>query len=86
MKIRIFVKNRARCLVEGSLCVSVLQSWIVEAAQLFDSVIIDNELSTNDLPAVQQTALFNKLEERNKIFLEEVRSNVIEAALNELGQ
>ena len=63
----------------------VLQSWIVEAAQLFDSVIIDNELSTNDLPAVQQSALFNELDERNRVFLEEVRSNVIEVALNELG-
>ena len=64
----------------------VLQSWIVEAAELFDSVIIENKLSTNDLPAVQQTALFNELDERNRAFLEEVKSNVIDAALNELGQ
>ena len=45
----------------------VLQSWIVKAAELFDSVIIENKLSTNDLPAVQQTALFNELDERNKV-------------------
>ena len=64
----------------------VLQSWIVQAAELFDSVIIDNELTTADLPAVQQSTLFNEIEEKNQAFIEKVKSNVIDAALKELSQ
>ena len=36
----------------------VLQSWIVQAADIFDSIIIDNELRTTDLPTVQQSEIF----------------------------
>ena len=63
----------------------VLQSWIVQAAELFDSVIIDNELTTADLPAVQQSILFNQINEKNQAFLKDVKSKVIDAALKELG-
>ena len=64
----------------------VLQSWIVQAAELFDSVIIDNELSITDLPAVQQSALFNEIDENNQAFIKEAKSNVIDAALKDLGE
>jgi hypothetical protein len=64
----------------------VLQSWIVQAAEIFDSVIIDNELTTVDLPAVQQSILFNEINEKNQSFLRDVKSKVIDAALKELGQ
>jgi hypothetical protein len=63
----------------------VLQSWIVQAAELFDSFIINNELTIEDLPAVQQSSLFNEIEEMNKIFMEKIKSNVIDASLKELG-
>ena len=64
----------------------VLQSWIVQAAELFDSVIIDNELTVTDLPAVQQSALFNKIDESNQEFMKKAKSTVIDAALKELGE
>ena len=63
----------------------VLQSWIVEAAELFDSVIIHDELTITDLPAVQQSTLYNEINEKNKKFITKTRSNVIDAALEELG-
>ena len=63
----------------------ILQSWIVEAAELFDSIIIDDELTISDLPAVQQSALFNEINARNELFLTKVRSKVIDAALREMG-
>ena len=64
----------------------VLQSWIVQAAELFDSVIVDNQLTISDLPAVQQSVLFNEIDEKNKAFLDKVKSNVIDAAFKELGE
>ena len=64
----------------------VLQSWIVQAAELFDSIIIDNALTTSDLPAVQQCELFKEINEKNITFLEKVKSNIVDAALKELGQ
>ena len=64
----------------------ILQSWIVQAAELFDSVIIDNELTTADLPAVQQSALYNEINERNETFMTKIRSNFIDAALRDMGQ
>ena len=64
----------------------VLQSWIVQAAELFDSVIIDNELTISDLPAVQQSELFKEINDKNSEFLDRVKPNVIDASLKELGQ
>ena len=57
----------------------------MQASELFDSVIIDNELTTLDLPAVQQSILFYKINERNDALLHDVKSKVIDAALKELG-
>ena len=53
---------------------------------MFDSVIIDNEMTTADLPAVQQSSLYNKINERNETFMQKIRSNVIDAALRDMGQ
>lgn len=35
---------------------------------------------------MQQTALFNELNDRNKTFIEKVKYNIIDATLNELGK
>ena len=63
-----------------------MQSWIVQAAELFNSIIIDNELTTSDLKAVQQSELFKEINNKNSEFLERDKSNVIDASLKELGQ
>ena len=63
----------------------ILQSWIVQAAELFDSIIIDDKLTTTDLPAVQQSSLCNEINERNEAFIKKVRSNVIDDAMRDMG-
>ena len=55
----------------------VLSQWIVTAGELFDSVIIENEIPITDMPPGCQTALDNcmegvvveKWETMNKTFL-----------------
>ena len=63
----------------------VLQSWIIQAFELFYSVIIDNELTTSDLPVVQQSILFNEINAKNHAFLRDVKSKVIDVAHKNLG-
>ena len=64
----------------------VLQTYIVQAADLFPSVILDNELTTSDLPSVQQSELFKDVNDRNTSFLGKMKENIIDAALKELGE
>lgn len=64
----------------------VIQSWIVAAGDLFDKIIIDDEIPVTDLPAVQQSALFQSQEERCVEFRREARKKIIAAALLELGE
>jgi hypothetical protein len=63
----------------------VIQSWIVAAGDLFDSVIIHVELSISELPAVQQSTLFTEIDEKTMEHQRTTKSNIIDAALKELG-
>ena len=66
----------------------VLSSWIqvVLAGNLFDSVIVKDELAISDMPSVQLSALFGNNEDAVKDHLESIKSNLIEAIIEEIGE
>ena len=64
----------------------VVDSWIITAGELFDSVIIDDEIPISDMPPVQLTALFADIEESKDSYKTGIKSNIIDAALKELSE
>lgn len=64
----------------------VVDSWIITAGELFDSVIIDDEIPISDMPPVQLTALFADIEESKDSYKTTIKSNIIDAALKELSE
>ena len=64
----------------------VIDSWIVNAADLFDSVIIRDEILISNLPPVQLASLFLDIETTNITYQENNKSNIIDAAMKELGE
>lgn len=64
----------------------ILATWIVVAGNLFDSVIVRNELAITDMPSVQLSTLFGNDEEQVKEYLGEVKMILIKAVLEEIGE
>ena len=62
----------------------VLDSWIVTAADLFDSVIIRNEIPITDMPPAHQTALNECKEQEVVDMMASMNSNLLHAAFSEL--
>ena len=58
----------------------VLCDWIVIAGDLFDCIIIKDNISILDMPPVQQTAIINDIEEGSKKLKLEMKTNMITAA------
>lgn len=63
----------------------VIDNWIVAAGNLFDDVIINDEIPIYELPPVQLTSLRASIETDIIEHSQKLQSIVIEAALNELG-
>jgi predicted GIY-YIG superfamily endonuclease len=64
----------------------VIDSWIIAAGDLFDSVIIRDEIPICNIPPVQLSTLFCDVEASNQSFSKDIKSNIIDAALKELGE
>ena len=62
----------------------VMSEWIVIAGELFDSVIVRDEISINDMPAVQLTSLFGSADEEIKSHSRNLRTTFINAIHLEL--
>ena len=62
----------------------VLCQWIVTAGDLFESVIMKNEIPITDMPPACQTALDNSMEEEVVKSWEKMNSNLLGAALREM--
>ena len=63
----------------------IIDSWIVHAGDLFDSIIIDNEVPMTEMPAVQLSALLLERDDIFELFKNGLTSDVIRAALREIG-
>ena len=63
----------------------LLSEWIVVAADLFDSIIVYDELSISDMPPVQLSSLFGNSEEETKTIIQSLKSTYIDAIYKELG-
>ena len=68
-----------------SASLRLASEWIVVAAELFDSIIIHNELSISDMPPVQLSSLFGNSEEAMKAHIQSLKGTFIDAIHKELG-
>ena len=64
----------------------MIDALIIQAGNLFDSVIIKNEIPIKEMPAVQLSALLLENDELFDRFQKDVKKDVIEAAIRELGE
>ena len=59
----------------------IIDSWIIHAGDLFDSIIIDNEMPMTEMPAVQLSALLLERNDIFELFKNGLTSDVIRAAI-----
>ena len=64
----------------------VLSEWIVIAGELFDSIIIRDELSISQMPAVQLTTLFGSSSNEMKEYMYHLKETFVNAIHMELGE
>lgn len=62
----------------------VFGELVVTAGELFDSVIIDDEISINDIPPVQLSSLFASTDEGVKEYANRLKADYIDAILMEV--
>ena len=62
----------------------VLAEWIVIAGDLFDSVIVRDEISITEMPAVQLSSLFGSSETKMKSYANDLKNTFINAIQLEL--
>lgn len=63
----------------------VIADWMVLAGEVFDSVILRNEMMITDMPSVQLSQIWGKRTEEQRNFIQEERMRVLDAALQEIG-
>ena len=63
-----------------------LSSWIVVAGNLFDQVIVKDELPISEMPPVQLSTLFGNDEEAIKNHIKERKEILIKAIVEEIGE
>ena len=64
----------------------ILAEWIVVAGELFDSVIVRNEIAISDMPPVQLSSLFGNNNDSSKQYCQDIKSTFIDAISLELGE
>ena len=64
----------------------VIDSWIIAADDILESAIIQDEILITNLPSVQLATLFSDIETTNNSFAKQIKYNIIDAALKELGE
>ena len=63
----------------------VIDQWIVTAADLFDAIIIRDEIPIADMPPAHQTALEECKDDEVKKICQNLTENMVNAALREMG-
>ena len=62
----------------------VIDFYIITAVDLFNKIIVKDELPVSDMPPVQLSTLLASKEEEVIMFQEEIKSNVVDAGLKEV--
>ena len=76
-----FVKEQLQFYPNGQ---RIIDSWLIQAGDLFDSVIIDNEIPVSEMPPIQlSTILLEKVEGFEK-WKKQLKEDLINAAFREL--
>ena len=78
-----FIKCQMRYYPNGE---RTIDSWIIVAGDLFDSVIIANEIPMTQMPTVQLSALLLVKETAFENFKTQLKTDITQAALREMGE
>eukprot|EP00957_Ditylum_brightwellii_P053116 4027813-Ditylum_brightwellii.AAC.1 len=62
----------------------VIDSWIIETAEVFDNVIVHNIIPINDIPPVQLSAIYTEIEQNVLQFVSSTKKKIVDAAVLEL--
>ena len=63
----------------------IIDGWIIQSGDIFDSVIIKNEIPMLDMPAVQLSALLLEKDNVFEQFQDDLKKEMIKAAIREVG-
>ena len=63
-----------------------LATWVVVAGNLFDQIIVQNELPISEMPPEQISSLFGNNEERIKEYIKEKKMTLINVIVEEIGE
>ena len=63
----------------------VIDYWIITAHEIFYKIVVDNDLPIDEMPAVQLSTLITEQEDEMKKLNDQLKSSLIDAALNEIG-
>ena len=89
MSLQNYFNNLCRHFIEEQLVYfpnfkHIIDNWIVVAGDLFDSVIIHDEISVTCMPPVQQTTLLASIEQKCIDHALKLKKSVIQATMSEL--
>ena len=76
-----FVKEQMRFYPDGQ---RIIDSWTVITGDLFDEVIINNEIPIPQIPSVQSSALLLEIKTSFKSFKHQIKIDMTQAILREL--
>ena len=65
---------------------SIIDSWIIIAAELFDDAIKHNSIPITEMPCVQLTTLLKSNDEKCMNYIANLKKEVLSSALTELGE
>jgi hypothetical protein len=63
----------------------VLGEWITLIGEIFDSIIVRNELLVSDMPSVQLSTVLQSMEDADQAFRLNKKTRLVEAAYKEIG-
>ena len=82
----IFVRWIEEQLIYYSNSRQVIDPWIHSTAELFDEVIINQNIPITEMPSVQLTTILQSVDEECKTLVKKMKENVISSALKELTE
>lgn len=64
----------------------ILSGYTCTAGEVFDSIIINDEIPIHEMPPVQLSTIYASQEQEVTNYMSEIRKNVLDAALKEVGE
>lgn len=86
-----YANDLTRLYIEEQLCYYpnpkyIIDAWIITVHQLFRQIIVHDEIPVTEIPPVQLSTLISTQEEETSQFYLQLKSDIIEAAFEEISE